>query len=372
MAAKVDSDHPELVRQAAGQWVEETGTESVGVQNYQWDRMCWSPTPVEKTDPESVAQYVPLGRSTFLAPSAHAVRSPTNGVWLSASVRDDTERREDGMARGFGYQFTALALTAVCALTPACGDARPGVIEEPGGPTVRHLVPRVVSELPHDPEAFTQGLELIGGRLLESTGLYGSSTIRLVDRVSGTVLQSRDLDDQLFGEGITALSNGRAVQLTWKAGRALIWDLSSLSPVEDWSYEGEGWGVCLLDEGVLATSDGSSAITLRRTEDFSVVGSVRVVLGGEPVDRLNELECVGSTIWANVWLTDQIVAFDVTDGRVVMVVDASGLPIDRSVLGPDAVLNGIAHDPESGRFLLTGKRWPWLFEVELVDAVNNG
>ncbi len=97
-----------------------------------------------------------------------------------------------------------------------------------------------------------------------------------------------------------------------------------------------------------------------------------MVLGGEPVDRLNELECVGSTIWANVWLTDQIVAFDVTDGRVVMVVDASGLPIDRSVLGPDAVLNGIAHDPESGRFLLTGKRWPWLFEVELVDEVNNG
>ena len=233
---------------------------------------------------------------------------------------------------------------------------------------VRLLVPRVVAEHPHDPGAFTQGLELVNGLLVEGTGLYGSSTLRVVDRTSGKVLRSQDLADGRFGEGVTALGDGRVVQLTWKAGRAVVWQLDPLVPIGTWHYDGEGWGVCRLNDDTLATSDGSATITLRRSDDFSPMGSLRVTLDGQPVDRLNELECVGFTVWANVWLTDRIVAINAIDGQVTAVVDASDLPVDRSSLGPDDVLNGIAHDPDTNHFLLTGKHWPSLFEVELVEA----
>ena len=268
----------------------------------------------------------------------------------------------------WAIRFVVAALVLAC----ACGWNDQVSQTGPGQAEVRLLVPRVVAEHPHDPGAFTQGLELVDGLLVESTGLYGSSTLRVVDRTSGKTLRSQDLADDLFGEGVTALGDGRVVQLTWKAGRAVLWRLDPLVPVGTWDYDGEGWGVCRLNDDTLATSDGSATITFRRSEDFSQMGSIKVTLDGRPVGRLNELECVGSTIWANVWLTDRIVAVNAIDGRVTAVVDASDLPVDRSSLAPDGVLNGIAHDPDTDHFLLTGKHWPSLFEVELVEATGDG
>ena len=270
--------------------------------------------------------------------------------------------------RGWVIRFVVAALV----LAGACGWNDQVSQTELGQTEVRLLVPRVVAEHPHDPGAFTQGLELVDGLLVEGTGLYGSSTLRVVDWASGKVLRSQDLADGRFGEGVTALGDGRVVQLTWKAGRAVLWRLDPLVPVGTWDYDGEGWGVCRLNDDTLATSDGSATITLRRSDDFSPVGSLEVTLAGRPVDQLNELECVGSTVWANVWLTDRIVAVNAIDGRVTAVVDASDLPVDRSSLGPDDVLNGIAHDPDTNHFLLTGKHWSSLFEVELVEAPGDG
>ena len=269
-------------------------------------------------------------------------------------------------------QWVIRFVVAALVLTGACGWS--DQVSQTGSKQaeVRLLVPRVVAEHPHDPEAFTQGLELVNGLLVEGTGLYGSSTLRVVDRASGKVLRSQDLADGRFGEGVTALGDGRVVQLTWKAGRAVVWQLDPLVPVGTWDYDGEGWGICRLNDDTLATSDGSATITLRRSDDFSPMGSLRVTLDGQPVDRLNELECVGFTVWANVWLTDRIVAVSAIDGQVTAVVDASDLPVDRSSLGPDDVLNGIAHDPDTNHFLLTGKHWPSLFEVELVEATGDG
>jgi len=267
----------------------------------------------------------------------------------------------------WAIQFVVAALV----LASACGSNSQVSQTEPGLAEVRLLVPRVVAVHPHDPGAFTQGLELVDGLLVESTGLYGSSTLRVVDRNSGKALRSMDLADGRFGEGLTALADGRVVQLTWKSGSAVVWRLDPLTPVSTWNYDGEGWGVCRLDKDTLATSDGSSTITLRRSDDFSPMGSLEVTLDGRPVDRLNELECVGSTVWANIWLTDRIVAVNALDGRVTAVVDASDLPVDHSSLTPEDVLNGIAHDPDTGNFLLTGKRWPSLFEVELLDAAGD-
>jgi len=265
-----------------------------------------------------------------------------------------------------------VALALLAATSTACGSD--GATPAADDTAVRHLVPRVVATHPHDPDAFTQGLELVDGRLYETTGRYGMSGLREVDRATGRVLRHAPIDDALFGEGFTSLGDGRGVQLTWKAGRALVWDLASLETVATFAYGGQGWGLCRLDDGTLAMSDGSAVLTLREPEAFRRVGEVKVWLDGDPVARLNELECVGSTVWANVWLTDRIVGIDLSlegtpdgaAGRVTAVVDASGLVADRSGFGPDDVLNGIAHDPETGRFLLAGKRWPVLYEVEFV------
>ena len=254
----------------------------------------------------------------------------------------------------------------LAALLATCGSGEPAPADGPE--TVRQLVPRVLATHPHDPESFTQGLELVDGRLFETTGLYGRSGIREVDRSTGRVLRSAPLDPTWFGEGFTSLGNGRALQLTWKAGRAVVWDLGNLTVVETRTYGGQGWGLCRLDAATLVQSDGSATLTLRDLDSFQRLSQVEVLLDGRPVDRLNELECVNGTVWANVWQTDQIVAVEVASGRVTAVVDASDLIADRSGFGSDDVLNGIAHDLEAGRFLITGKHWPVLFEVVFEPA----
>ena len=314
---------------------------------------------------------MPTRWSARISAPIHPLRSTTSGVWSAGTVNDDTGPREDNLFNIDQYRRVIQVVLAILILAGACGFDNRGAQQEPVRGEVQLLVPQVVAEHPHDPEAFTQGLELVDGLLVEGTGLYGSSTLRIVDRISGKVLRSRNLADNWFGEGVTALGDGRLVQLIWKGGKAILWRLDTLAPVGTWDYDGEGWGICQLDDETLATSDGSSTITLRQTNDFSQVGSLGVTLDGQPVNRLNELECVGSTIWANVWLTDRIVAIDAINGRVTAVVDASDLPVNRSTLAPNDVLNGIAYDPDTNRFLLTGKRWPSLFEVKFVETKGN-
>ena len=279
-------------------------------------------------------------------------------------------RRRTSSAASFPFTAAMALLVMVTSCgssNPTTGDGIAPSSEEVAEPADR-LTPRVVATSPHDTDAFTQGLELVDGRLLETIGGYGESEIREIDRSTGRVLRSASLDASWFGEGMTAIGGDRAVQLTWKAGRALVWDLATLTVVDVWTYGGQGWGLCLLEAGTLAMSDGSSFLTLRDSGDLTRIADVQVLLDGRPVERLNELECVDGTVWANIWLTDTIVAIDPSTGRVTAVVDASGLLADRSNLDVDDVLNGIAHDPLSGHFLLTGKRWPVLFEVVLESA----
>jgi glutaminyl-peptide cyclotransferase len=219
---------------------------------------------------------------------------------------------------------------------------------------------RVVAVYPHDPEAFTQGLVWHQGALYESTGLYGRSTLRRVDLASGAVVRRVDLPPRLFGEGL-ALVGDRLVQLTWQEGLALVWGVERFERRGERRYQGEGWGLCH-DGRRLVMSDGSGRLVFRDPETFAAVGELAVTVGGRPAERLNELECVGSEIWANVWGSGEVLRIDAASGRVTAVADASGLlsPLERA--GTD-VLNGIAHRPETGTFLLTGKLWPKLFEV---------
>lgn len=243
-----------------------------------------------------------------------------------------------------------LLLSAACAPPPGGSAVAPAA--EPTGF-------EVLGEVPHDPAAFTQGLELVDGVLYEGTGLRGRSSIRRVDPGTGEVERRVDLPGELFGEGITVVDD-RIWQLTWRDGVAIERDRETLAEVRRVTYEGEGWGLCR-DGDRLVMSDGTDELTFRDPETFAETGSTRVTRDGRPVRQLNELECVGGRVWANVWQTDEVVRIDPADGRVTATVDLSGLrPAD---VPPSDVLNGIAAVPGTDEFLVTGKNWPTMFRI---------
>ncbi len=241
--------------------------------------------------------------------------------------------------------------------------------EEPGPVAVADLVGplaiEVIATHPHDPDAFTQGLEVTDdGRFVESTGLYGESDRRIVDIDTGAVEASVELDPELFGEGMTIVGD-ELFQLTWKSGIYIRSDLATLAETGRGTYDGEGWGLCH-DGDQFVMSNGTPTLTFRDTATFAAVGTVDVLLDGEPIDDLNELECVEGRVLANVWLTDTILVIDPADGTVVATVDGSVLrPADTPVEDSSFALNGIAHDSSTGHWYLTGKRWPVLYEVAL-------
>lgn len=217
--------------------------------------------------------------------------------------------------------------------------------------------------LPHDRSSFTQGLELTAGTLYEGTGLHGESLLRATDLPTGEVRRETRLPAELFGEGIT-VTGDRIWQLTWQEGVALERDRESLAELRRVEYSGEGWGLCF-DGARLVMSDGSDRLTFRDPVTFAPIGGVDVRLGGSAADELNELECVGGQVWANVWGSDEILRIDPSNGQVTAVVDASGLLSPRQRAGTD-VLNGIAAVPGTDEFLLTGKYWPSIFRVRFV------
>ena len=234
-------------------------------------------------------------------------------------------------------------------------------------PEVPLLEWEVVSRRPHDPEAFTQGLVLgLDGRLFESTGLFGGSSVRELDPATGEVLRIRTQPFEEFGEGL-ALVGDELVQLTWLSGLARRFEVDTFKVEARHRYEGEGWGLCH-DGARLVMSDGSDRLTFRDPQTFAIEGSVAVSVDGQPLERLNELECVGQQVWANVWQTDAIVRIDPADGRVTGALDLSGIIEPQPAQSDrDAVLNGIAYDPGADTFLVTGKLWPELIEIRVLE-----
>ncbi|WP_374058961.1 glutaminyl-peptide cyclotransferase [Saccharomonospora sp. NB11] len=228
------------------------------------------------------------------------------------------------------------------------------------------LTVEVVDVLPHDPTAFTQGLEIVDDTLYEGTGLVGESTLRS-GPIGGEPTVTVSLPAPLFGEGITVVDS-RIWQLTWRDGVAIERDRDTLAELRRVTYEGEGWGLCHQAEADrLVMSDGSPTLAFRDPTDFSVLGSVEVTDGGVPVDELNELECVDDTVYANVWHSDDILRIDPETGVVTARIDASGLLTPEEAVDAD-VLNGIAAFPDSDRFLVTGKWWPKMFTVRFVPT----
>jgi glutamine cyclotransferase len=223
---------------------------------------------------------------------------------------------------------------------------------------------RVVAAHPHDRAAFTQGLLFHDGKLYESLGLEGRSALREVEISTGRVVREVRLPGRQFGEGL-ALAGDRLVQLTWRDGVAHVWRLADFAPAGELRFEGEGWGLAF-DGRRFIQSDGSATLTFRSATDFSPLGKLAVVRDGRPEAFLNELELAGGALYANVWQSDEIVRIDLARGRVDAAWSAAGLltPEERARA---EVLNGIAWNPATNRFYLTGKLWPWLFEVELAE-----
>ena len=223
----------------------------------------------------------------------------------------------------------------------------------------------VLADYPHDPRAYTQGLEWFEGRLYESTGLYGRSSVREVDLYTGEVLRRRELPDYLFGEGLARVGD-QLVQLTWKAGLGRVLGLGDFAERRQFRYSGEGWGLCF-DGERLVMSDGTAELRFLDAETFAELGRVEVHVEGHPLRNVNELECVGGQVYANLLGADALVRIDPTSGRVTALIEASGLLQGSDTAGSE-VLNGIAYNPRDEVFYLTGKLWPRLFEVRFEPA----
>jgi glutaminyl-peptide cyclotransferase len=256
-------------------------------------------------------------------------------------------------------RYALLLLVVVAALGTPMTFAQ----SAPAGSAPLALRATVVRSFPHDRGAFTQGLIWRDGVLYESTGLVGRSSLRRVDLSTGAVTKRVDVPTPYFAEGLADVGN-RLLQLTWQHGRVFVYDKNSFDRVAEFQYQGEGWGLCH-DGRSLVMSSGSDVLTVRHPATFAVTRTVKVTMDGRPLDRLNELECVGGEVYANVWTTDTIVRIDMTTGRVTARIDASGLLAPSERMGAD-VLNGIAHDPADGTFLITGKLWPRIFKVRFV------
>lgn len=224
---------------------------------------------------------------------------------------------------------------------------------------------KVVATYRHDPKAFTEGLEYKDGFLYESTGLNGESSIRQIDLGTGAVLKQMPLSTVYFGEGITFFGR-RLFQLTYQSGIGFIYDSKTWSTLGNFHYPGEGWALTH-DDKRLIMSDGSSALRFLDPATLRELSRVVVRDGTRPIANVNELEYIEGEIWANVWQTERIVRIDPHTGQVNSWVDLTGLlkPADRT---PDIdVLNGIAYDAAKKRIFVTGKRWPKLYEIRVVD-----
>lgn len=225
---------------------------------------------------------------------------------------------------------------------------------------------------PHDPSAFTQGLEYYNGKLYEGTGEYGKSRLRIVDLKSGLVEKDHLLsDNSIFGEGITIFKN-KLYQLTWKNNKIFVYNLDNITtPIHTLKWPYEGWGATNDGENIII-SDGTSKLYFVQPDETSgqmkIVKIITVMSNAGEVDSLNELEYIDGYIYANIWFNNNIVKIDPGNGHVVGVMNMNGLLkqyAPSADFNPDAVLNGIAYDSVSKKMFITGKLWPKLFEIKL-------
>jgi glutaminyl-peptide cyclotransferase len=225
---------------------------------------------------------------------------------------------------------------------------------------------RVVHAYPHDQHAFTQGLVYVDGRLYESTGIKGQSTLREEDLETGRIQRMQLVSDQYFAEGLTDWKN-TLIQLTWQSHVALVYDRATFRLLRTFHYDGEGWGLTH-DAKSLILSDGTSTLRFFDPETFNQVRRITVTDRGKPVTELNELEYIHGEIYANIWHTDRIACISPATGHVVSWIDLKGLMPRNQLSNDEAVLNGVAYDAAHNRLFVTGKLWPKIFEITIAPG----
>ncbi|MEM0953351.1 MAG: glutaminyl-peptide cyclotransferase [Pseudomonadota bacterium] len=224
----------------------------------------------------------------------------------------------------------------------------------------------VLSKLPHSRSDFVQGLEIRENLLYQGTGIRGQSAVQVFALEDGRLLQEIKLPSAFFGEGITVFGD-QIVQLTWKRGKAFVYRRSDLKPVKVFAIPGEGWG--LTNDGQrLIYSDGSHRLRFIKPDSWTIEEGLAVMRNGQPQTNLNELEWTPQGLLANVWQTDTIVRIDMNSGEVTGEIDLTGLlpPKDQRITTD--VLNGIAYNPTDDTLWVTGKNWPWLYQLRLQSS----
>lgn len=246
-----------------------------------------------------------------------------------------------------------IVMLASLMLLFSCADAR-----------VKLYTLEVVAEYPHDTEAYTQGLFFHEGQLYESTGLNGKSSFRKVDLSTGKALEKLNFDRKYFIEG-SVIWNDNLYILTWESRMAFVYDARTLEYKSSWKYPREGWGITT-DGKHLIASDGSANLYFMN-ENFAQMKKILVTIDGKPVRFLNELEYIDGKIWANVYTSDEIVIINPKDGKIEGVIDCRGLLPSSLRSSSTDVLNGIAYNAKDGKIYLTGKNWPRMYEIRIVE-----
>jgi glutamine cyclotransferase len=224
---------------------------------------------------------------------------------------------------------------------------------------------KVVKTYPHDSEAFTQGLLFDKGVLFEGTGQKSGSSLRETELATGKVLRQHNLDETLFGEGIT-LYGDRIFQVTWENKIGFVYEKSTFKVINKIYYATQGWGLTTIDKKIVM-SDGTNILYFYEPEMFTVMSKIEVYDNEKKVDSLNELEYINGEIWANIWMSDLIARIDPATGKVLAYIDLKGLLPESDKKPETDVLNGIAWDKVTGRIFVTGKRWPKLYEIRLTE-----
>lgn len=245
---------------------------------------------------------------------------------------------------------------------PAESQSPPGVVRE--GKPIPVYGYKILKKYPHDKGAYTQGLMFEKEVMYEGTGLFGQSSLRKVDLETGTIIKMRELPSNYFGEGITVFGD-TIIQLTWQSHVGFVYAKNSFEMLRDFAYPTEGWGITN-DGKRLIMSDGTAALYFMNPRTFNVTGSITVHDNDTPLTNLNELEYINGKIYANVWMSNKIAVIDPEDGKVTGWIDLSGILQPQDYDAIVDVLNGIAYDRVSKRLFVTGKLWPWLFEIEII------
>ena len=265
-----------------------------------------------------------------------------------------------------------IALTGICALSPVTSAAETAPDKSPStlegnAVGVEHYGYSVASRLRFDRSNFTQGLEIHDGRLYVSSGLYGQSVIRVYAFPSLEFIQSVPVDPRIFAEGLTVIGD-RLFLLSWRERVMLVYALPDLALIGQSPLPGQGWGATH-QGSTLWFSDGSDRLYSADIAAGGKLSVLPVTLDGKPLRNLNELEWVSGEIWAHVWQTDSIARIDPQTGKVTGMIDLTGLLAEEDRLRDTDVLNGIAVDPITGSIWVSGKRWPWLYEITLEKTV---